>query len=96
MLKYIYKKQAIYFSTSYISVVIFRFLPSLLILRQFEINRNTTRGEIGVLFLKYMYYIYYGFQARDKVVRSMTKRVYDCIVPPGINSHSSKLLHLNT
>ena len=84
MLKYIYKKQAIYFSTSYISVVIFRFLPSLLILKQFEINRNTTRGEIGVLFLKYMYYIYYDFQARDKVVRSMTKRIYDCIVPPGI------------
>lgn len=37
------------------------------------------------------------FQTTDKVVNSVTKRMYDCIVPPEItslNCHSSNLVYL--
>ena len=41
----------------------------------------------------------HDFQPSDKVVSTVTKRVYDCVVPPGtvyLNCHSSNLIYLIT
>ena len=41
----------------------------------------------------------YEFYPRDKMVSSVTKRSYDCIIPPGtisLNCHTSNVIYLIT